>query len=311
RTQRAAVAARIFAGAGATQGWIPHRQYRPAGRRRQATDGGCGFLSQGTRRHDRRPQGRADHRGHGRQSRPREDQDPGAGRTLQGAGDDRAVGDQRGFGNRQLYSRYESAAHHHDLGSDRRSQDARGEPLGAARLRHGAAGHLPTRRLRGQDAWLQANGDRRGGFHLRPRGRRRIPARLRSGGRQDRAKTLAPAQYAGLCAVPGADQARRGRHLYGLRRQQSAAVPEAIGGLRAERENRRARKYHEHRRGILKLMGEEAVDTFSAGWYAAGLDTADNKTFVAGINAGYQHDPGFYTARPYTALLIIEEALKV
>jgi len=62
--------------------------------------------------------------------------------------------------------------------------------------------------------------------------------------------------------------------------------------------------------GILKLMGEEAVDTFSAGWYAAGLDTADNRKFVAGINADYQHDPGFYTAGPYTALLIIEEALK-
>ena len=62
--------------------------------------------------------------------------------------------------------------------------------------------------------------------------------------------------------------------------------------------------------GILKLMGEEAVDTFTAGWYAAGLDTADNKKFVAGINADYQHDPGFYTAGPYTALLIIEEALK-
>ena len=62
--------------------------------------------------------------------------------------------------------------------------------------------------------------------------------------------------------------------------------------------------------GILKLMGEEAIGTFSAGWYAAGLDTADNKQFVAGINADYQHDPGFYTAGPYTALLIIEEALK-
>src|SRR5215467_13122676 len=62
--------------------------------------------------------------------------------------------------------------------------------------------------------------------------------------------------------------------------------------------------------GILKLMGEEAVGTFSAGWYAAGLDTPDNKKFVAGINAEYQHDPGFYTACPYTALLIIEEALK-
>src|SRR5262249_56404086 len=55
---------------------------------------------------------------------------------------------------------------------------------------------------------------------------------------------------------------------------------------------------------------EEAVGTFSAGWYAAGLDTPDNKKFVAGINAEYRHDPGFYTAGPYTALLIIEEALK-
>jgi branched-chain amino acid transport system substrate-binding protein len=63
--------------------------------------------------------------------------------------------------------------------------------------------------------------------------------------------------------------------------------------------------------GILKLMGEEAVGTFSAGWYAASLDTPDNKRFVAGINAEYQHDPGFYTAGPYTALLIIEEALKM
>jgi len=62
--------------------------------------------------------------------------------------------------------------------------------------------------------------------------------------------------------------------------------------------------------GILKVMGEEAVGVYSAGWYAAGLDTPDNKNFVAGINAEYKHDPGFYTAGPYTALLIIEEALK-
>jgi branched-chain amino acid transport system substrate-binding protein len=55
----------------------------------------------------------------------------------------------------------------------------------------------------------------------------------------------------------------------------------------------------------------EAIDTFTAGWYTAGLDIADNQKFVAGINAEYQHDPGFYTAGPYTALLIIEEALKV
>ena len=62
--------------------------------------------------------------------------------------------------------------------------------------------------------------------------------------------------------------------------------------------------------GILKLMGDEAAGAYTAGWYAAGLETEDNKKFVAGINAEYQHDPGFYTAGPYTALLIIEEALK-
>ena len=62
--------------------------------------------------------------------------------------------------------------------------------------------------------------------------------------------------------------------------------------------------------GILKVMGEEAVGVITGGWYAAGLDTPENKKFVAGINAEYKHDPGFYTAGPYTALLIIEEALK-
>jgi branched-chain amino acid transport system substrate-binding protein len=62
--------------------------------------------------------------------------------------------------------------------------------------------------------------------------------------------------------------------------------------------------------GILKVMGEEAVGVFTAGWYAAGLDTPDNKKFIEGINAAYKHDPGFYTAGPYTALLIVEEALK-
>src|SRR5437868_15436712 len=62
--------------------------------------------------------------------------------------------------------------------------------------------------------------------------------------------------------------------------------------------------------GILKVMGDEAVGVYTGGWYAAGLETPDNKKFVAGFNAAYKHDPGFYTAGPYTALLIIEEALK-
>src|SRR6476620_2686535 len=62
--------------------------------------------------------------------------------------------------------------------------------------------------------------------------------------------------------------------------------------------------------GILRVMGDEGVGVITGGWYAAGLDTPDNKKFVAGINEAYKHEPGFYTAGPYTALLIIEEALK-
>jgi branched-chain amino acid transport system substrate-binding protein len=62
--------------------------------------------------------------------------------------------------------------------------------------------------------------------------------------------------------------------------------------------------------GILARMGDEALGIVTAGWYAAGLDTPDNRKFVAAIRAAYKRDPGFYTAGPYTALLIIEEAMK-
>lgn len=62
--------------------------------------------------------------------------------------------------------------------------------------------------------------------------------------------------------------------------------------------------------GILRNMGDEALGVTTAGWYAAGLETPDNKKFVAEIRADYGRDPGFYTAGPYTALLIIEQALK-
>ena len=48
----------------------------------------------------------------------------------------------------------QGAAHHHDLGRDRRSESAPGQSVGAACVRHGAAGDVSARRLRGQDARL-------------------------------------------------------------------------------------------------------------------------------------------------------------
>jgi branched-chain amino acid transport system substrate-binding protein len=62
--------------------------------------------------------------------------------------------------------------------------------------------------------------------------------------------------------------------------------------------------------GILKVMGNEAVGVYTGGWYAACIDSHDIFKFVVCIKNLYHHVPGFYTAGAYTALLIIEEALK-
>lgn len=62
--------------------------------------------------------------------------------------------------------------------------------------------------------------------------------------------------------------------------------------------------------GILRVMGDEALDVVTAGWYAAGLETPDNFAFVDGIRSHFGHDPGFYTAGTYTAGLFLEAALK-
>jgi branched-chain amino acid transport system substrate-binding protein len=62
--------------------------------------------------------------------------------------------------------------------------------------------------------------------------------------------------------------------------------------------------------GILKSMGDEAVGIVSAGWYAATIDNPNNKKFVAGMNAEYKSDPGYYSIGAYTSALMLEQALK-
>jgi branched-chain amino acid transport system substrate-binding protein len=182
--------------------------------------------------------------------------------------------------------------------------------VGATRLRYSAAGHLSAGRLRSQDPWLQANGDSRGGFHVRPRRCRRIHLGFEAAGGKIVQKLWPPLNvpdYAPYLAQikPDLDGIYMGfagsNPLRFLQQLNDYGLKGKIGVLGNTTSTDE---------GILKLMGDEAVDTFSAGWYAASLDTADNKKFVVGINADYQHDPGFYTAGPYTALLIIEEALK-
>jgi branched-chain amino acid transport system substrate-binding protein len=62
--------------------------------------------------------------------------------------------------------------------------------------------------------------------------------------------------------------------------------------------------------GILKNMGDEALGVVTAGWYAAGIETADNRKFVAAMRESTGADPGFYAAGTYTAGLVLEAALQ-
>jgi len=62
--------------------------------------------------------------------------------------------------------------------------------------------------------------------------------------------------------------------------------------------------------GVLKNMGDEALGVWSASWYAATIESADNKRFVKAVMDEYKVVPGFYTAGTYTAGLFLEDALK-
>jgi branched-chain amino acid transport system substrate-binding protein len=62
--------------------------------------------------------------------------------------------------------------------------------------------------------------------------------------------------------------------------------------------------------GILKQMGDEAIGVTTGGWYAAGIDSSDNKRFVAAVNKEYGVDPGYYTLGAYSAGVLVEAAAK-
>jgi branched-chain amino acid transport system substrate-binding protein len=62
--------------------------------------------------------------------------------------------------------------------------------------------------------------------------------------------------------------------------------------------------------GILKQMGDEAIGVVTGGWYAAGIDTPENKRFVQAVNKEYGADPGYYTLGAYSAGVLVEAAAK-
>jgi branched-chain amino acid transport system substrate-binding protein len=62
--------------------------------------------------------------------------------------------------------------------------------------------------------------------------------------------------------------------------------------------------------GILRQMGDEAIGVVSGGWYAAGIDSPENKRFVAAVNKEYGVDPGYYTLGAYSAGALVEAAAR-
>ena len=62
--------------------------------------------------------------------------------------------------------------------------------------------------------------------------------------------------------------------------------------------------------GVLKSMGDEALGVVSSGWYAAAIDSANNKRFVQAMVQDYKYEPGYYTMGAYGAALMMEQALK-
>jgi branched-chain amino acid transport system substrate-binding protein len=60
--------------------------------------------------------------------------------------------------------------------------------------------------------------------------------------------------------------------------------------------------------GILKMMGDEAVNVVSAGWYTAAINNPANKRFVESMQREYKEDPGYYSIGAYGAALMFEQA---
>ena len=95
----------------------------------------------------------------------------------------------------------------------------------------------------------------------------------------------------------------------GFAGRQRPALPQAVRRVRHEDAGARQHDHHADE-GILKQMGDEALGVVTGGWYSAGIDTPDNKRFVAAVNKDYGADPGYYTLGAYSAGALIEAAAK-
>lgn len=60
---------------------------------------------------------------------------------------------------------------------------------------------------------------------------------------------------------------------------------------------------------VLQQMGADALGMISTNWYSAQLDNPSNKRFVAGMQAEYKVDPGYYAAGTYVAAEVMDAAL--
>ena len=106
-----------------------------------------------------------------------------------------------------------------------------------------------ARRLLLQDAQVPPHGDDRGRHRLRPRDVRRLPARVRGPGRQDRAENVSAAHRARLRDLPRAAQDQYRRHLPRLRRLERLSLPAPVQRVRPARQGRAGGRHDRARRG--------------------------------------------------------------
>ena len=186
-----------------------------------------------TQQHARRPQGRAVRRRQRRRAGAGAHQDPGAGRARQDPRHDRAARRGRGARRRRLHP--PGAAADAVGGGGRGHDAAQAQPLVHARhldLVAVRACRWPTTAYKTlEDA---AHGDDRRRHRLRPRDVRRLPARVRGAGRQDRAEDVPAADRARLRHLPRAAEDQRRRHLPRLRRLQRLPLPAPVQRVRPD-----------------------------------------------------------------------------
>ena len=212
---------------------LPDGAHRPARRRRQADGARHPALPQGAEQHLAGRKVEIIFADTGGKPARREDQDPGARRARQGARHHRAARRLRGARHRRLHVSQRRRSLPPCSAAQKTSPSA-SQTTTIYALRHPGQPNHALGDYAAKKLGIQARRDDRRRLHLRPRERRRLPARVRGQRRQASCRSSAAAQRRRTTAPhrPAQDQRRRG--LRRLRRRESASGSSRLQRVRLE-----------------------------------------------------------------------------